>query len=86
MNGLSGEDQYLLEQGLDPYYDGPTHPMSMEETDDELLKILAAREKYKKMNQQYPAGTDMYYEMQQPTSDREELEDALLMEMINEGY
>lgn len=47
MNNLSEEDMYLINQGIDPFYDGPTQPMPMEQTDDELLKALAARKQYK---------------------------------------
>lgn len=86
MNGLSGEDQYLLSKGIDPYYDGATQPMSMESTDDELLKALAARDEFKRMQYQKLGGGDMYHEMQDPALNRQEMEDALLMEMMNEGY
>ena len=86
MNDLSPEDQYLLSKGIDPFYDGATQPMSMESTDDELLKALAARDEFKRMQYQKLGGGDMYHEMQQPAVDRREMEDALLMEMINEGY
>lgn len=86
MNGLSAEDQYLISKGIDPFSDGATQPMPMESTDDELLKALAARDEFKRMQYQKLGGGDMYHEMQQPAADRRELEDALLMEMINEGY
>ena len=86
MNNLSAEDQYLLSKGIDPFSDGATQPMPMESTDDELLKALAARDEFKRMQYQKLGGGDMYHEMQQPAADRKELEDALLMEMINEGY
>lgn len=86
MNGLSAEDQYLLSKGIDPFSDGATQPMPMKSTDDELLKALAARDEFERMQYQKLGGGDMYHEMQQPAVDRRELEDALLMEMINEGY
>lgn len=86
MNDLSPEDQYLLSKGIDPFYDGATQPMPMESMDDELLKVLAARDEFKRMQYQNLGGGDMYHEMQQPARNREDLEDALLMEMINEGY
>lgn len=86
MNKMSLEDQYLLSKGIDPYYSGAPQPMSMESADDELLKALAARDEFKRMQYQKLGGGDMYHEMQQPAPNREDLEDALLMEMINEGY
>ena len=86
MNNLSAEDQYLLSKGIDPFSDGAAQPMSVESTDDELLKALAARDEFKRMQYQKLGGGDMYHEMQEPTPNREDLEDALLMEMINEGY
>ena len=86
MNGLSAEDQYLLSKGIDPYQGEATQPKSEESTDDELLKALAARDEFKRMQYQKLGGGDMYHEMQQPAADRREMEDALLMEMINEGY
>lgn len=86
MNELTEEDKYLLSKGIDPYYDGATQPIPMDSTDDELLKVLAARDEFKRMQYKNLGGGDMYYEMQQPTPDRRKMEDALLMEMINEGY
>ena len=86
MNDFSPEDQFLLSKGIDPFYSGATQPMSEESTDDELLKALAARDEFKRMQYQKLGGGDMYHEMQQPAADRREMEDALLMEMINEGY
>lgn len=86
MNDLSPEDQYLLSKGIDPYQGEALQPMSMESTDDELLKALAARDEFKRMQYQKLGGGDMYHELQNPTPNREDLEDALLMEMMNEGY
>lgn len=86
MNDLSPEDMYLLSKGIDPFSDGATQPMSMESTDDDLLKALAARKEFERMQYQKLGGGDMYYEMQDPATDRRELDDALYMEMMNERY
>lgn len=76
MMNLSEEDKYLLSQGIDPFGEGITPA-----ADDELLKAMAAREQFKK--QQYPVGSDMYYEMQDPRN-TQAADDALLMEMLYE--
>ena len=81
MNDLSPEDQYLLSKGIDPFAEGIT-----QEADDEVMRAILARDEFKRMQYQKLGGGDMYHEMQQPAPNREELEDALLMEMINEGY
>lgn len=81
MMNLSEEDKYLLSQGIDPEYDGATRQMPLNSTDDELLKAMAAREQFKR--QQYPVGSDMYYEMRDPRNPHV-ADDALLMEMLYE--
>jgi hypothetical protein len=76
MMDLSEEDKYLLSQGIDPFGEGITPA-----ADDELLKAMAAREQLKK--QQYPVGSDIYYEMRAPRN-TQPADDALLMEMLYE--
>lgn len=86
MNNLTEEDKYLLSKGIDPFYSGAAQPMSMESADDELLKALAAKDEFNRQQYQKLGGGDMYYELQDPAPNREDLEDALLMEMLYEGY
>ena len=86
MNDLTPEEKYLLSKGIDPFSDGATQPMTIGSTDDELLKALAARKEYERMQYQKLGGGDMYYEMMDPEPNRKELEDALFMEIMNEGY
>lgn len=81
MMDYSDEDKYLLSKGIDPYAEGIT-----QEADDEVMRAILARDEFKRMQYQKLGGGDMYHEMQQPAINREEMEDALLMEMINEGY
>ena len=82
MMNLSEEDMYLIEKGIDPFGEG-TQPQA----NDDLLQALNAREQFKRKQQiMNLGGGDLYYEMQQPAPNYEQLEDDLLMELLSEGY
>ena len=83
MNNLTQEDLYLIQQGIDPFSDGARNPNEVLEAEDALFKALAAKEKFRK--QQIPVGTDLYYELNDPTLNQDN-NDALLMEMLDDRY
>ena len=83
MNNLTQEDLYLIQQGIDPFSDGARNPNEVIEAEDELFKALAAKEAFRK--QQIPVGTDLYYELNDPSLNQNN-EEELLMEMLNDRY